>query len=203
MIPVVDEVTLVNAAAANALFAYDAVVIQDATPSGRIYPTVDAAIDAGAKSIFVAPGEYAGFTADEPSLLVVGGGASGYAATGARFTSTVTISALDVQLENLAALNTASGSGFYLTGGTWPGLGARARLINCHAYGCASHGVEDYTVDTLVLGGSYHNNAGAGYRCDRTLDVNARLIGAKFGYNGTYGIHLVGPSSGEQRGHDR
>jgi len=80
---------------------YDAIVVAGATPVGKIYATVDAGIDAGAKSLFVKAGAHAGFTADVDGLLIVGEGCAAWnnavspfvTQVGARFNSPITVSA--------------------------------------------------------------------------------------------------------------
>ena len=106
----------VSQANLNSAFAFDAVVDGGGSTSGATYDTIDAAIDAGHKSIFVKEGSYVGFTADVAGLHIVGENqtrwnGTAFEAYGVRITSTIEITTPAVVLENIA-VDTASGHGW-------------------------------------------------------------------------------------------
>ena len=124
---VIEEATL------NSLFLYDAVVDAGAT-AGNVYASIDAAIDDDASSIFVKPGIYSGFTADENNLRIVCEMAeeeSNGFKSGVIIDGKVTVSGNGVSIENMCVMPDGSNDAIDISG-------AQVWLKNCIvAYGPA------------------------------------------------------------------
>jgi hypothetical protein len=180
----------VNAALMNSVMDYDAVVDASLSPSksGTKYKTIQGAVDAGHRFIFVKSGTYSGaVTVVNDSVTIVGEGqaawnGSAYTATGVRITNIVTVSGDACILENLN-VKVNGGSGIIVTG-------RDCMLANCKSCGNTGTGLHATANngDIKIWGGEYSDNGAIGVNVGQS--ATAFIIGVRATTNTTVGIYV-------------
>ncbi len=175
----------VNAALLNTMMDYDAIVDGSlAANSGTKYTTLQAAVAAGHRYIYVKAGSYnSATTINNSNVTVVGESMAAYTPSTEAFTSTygpvftrvITITGSNVVLENLS-VKTSSGNGIIV-------YGDDVTLANCQVCGTPSTALTSgmYAKNTRVWGGNYSDNTYTGFNVG--TGCSAIIVGAMFSRN--------------------